>query len=210
VKYVVKEFWRDPERYADRVYVSADTFAVADGMGFGEGGKLAAEKAIQLLDRSRPFKSVEELESFFTRTNREIMKEIARLGDRYVAGTTLSVLSFAGRRYLIGHVGDSRIYLFREGYLDLLTEDQIRFRGGKKYVSALGLEWYPRVYLREGYFERGDIFLLISDGAVYTFSDSELEIFLSEDIEESARRLFERYLETIPREDLSFVIVRAE
>jgi len=145
---------------------------------------------------------VEELESFFTRTNREIMKEIARLGDRYVAGTTLSVL--------IGHVGDSRIYLFREGYLDLLTEDQIRFRGGKKYVSALGLEWYPRVYLREGYFERGDIFLLISDGAVYTFSDSELEIFLSEDIEESARRLFERYLETIPREDLSFVIVRAE
>jgi len=107
-------------------------------------------KAIQLLDRSRPFRSLEELEEFFIRTNREIMKETARLGDRHVAGTTLSVLSLQEDRYLIGHVGDSRIYLFREGYLDLLTEDQIRFRGGRKYVSALGLEWYPEVYLREG------------------------------------------------------------
>ncbi len=210
MKFVVREFWRDPERYADRVYTSEDTFAVADGMGTSEGGKLAAEKAIQLLDRSRPFRELGELEEFFIRTNREIMKEIARLGDLHVAGTTLSVLSLSGDRYLIGHVGDSRIYIFREGYLDLLTEDQIRYRGGRKYVSALGLEWYPEVYLREGRCHKGDIFLLISDGAVYTLSDSELEILLSEDIERSARRLFERYLETIPKEDLSFVIVQAD
>ncbi|HHJ64439.1 MAG TPA: hypothetical protein ENJ61_05970, partial [Aquifex aeolicus] len=105
MKFVVREFWRDPERYADRVYTSEDTFAVADGMGTSEGGKLAAEKAIQLLDRSRPFRELGELEEFFIRTNREIMKEIARLGDLHVAGTTLSVLSLSGDRYLIGHVG---------------------------------------------------------------------------------------------------------
>jgi len=207
---VVKEFFRDPERYADRIYVSEDTFAVADGMGECAGGRLAAEKAIQLLGKYRPFREPGEMERFFHRANREIMKETARLGDRHVAGTTLSVLSFTGDRYLIGHVGDSRIYLFREGVLELLTEDQVRYRGGRKYVSALGLEWRPRVLLREGRAERGDLFLLISDGAVYTFSDSELEIFLSRDVERSARRLMDRYLETIPREDLSFVIVSVD
>jgi len=207
---VVKEFFRDPERYADRVYVSEDTFAVADGMGECVGGRVAAERAIQLLHRYRPIEDLRRMEEFFLRANREIVEETARLGDSYVAGTTLSVLSFSGKRYLIGHVGDSRIYLFREGVLELLTEDQIRYRGGRKYVSALGLEWHPRVLLREGRAERGDLFLLISDGAVYTFSDSELEIFLSKDVERSARRLMDRYLETIPREDLSFIIVRVD
>ncbi len=207
MKYTVREFWRDQNKYADRIYTSEKTFAVADGMGSGEGGKRAAEKAIQLISKYEPFKSISHLKSFFMKANDKIIKEIALLGDNRVAGTTLSVITFIEDRYLIGHVGDSRIYLFREGTLELLTEDQIVYKSGKKYVSALGLDWNPRIFLAEGKVKRGDVYLIISDGAVYTFSDSELEIIFSYDIESTADKLLDRYLSTIPQEDLSFIIV---
>ncbi len=207
MKYTVREFWRDQNKYADRIYTSEKTFAVADGMGPGEGGKRAAERAIQLISKYEPFKSIYHLKSFFMKANDKIIKEIALLGDNRVAGTTLSVITFIEDRYLIGHVGDSRIYLFREGTLELLTEDQIVYKSGKKYVSALGLDWNPRIFLAEGKVKRGDVYLIISDGAVYTFSDSELEIIFSYDIESTADKLLDRYLSTIPQEDLSFIIV---
>jgi len=210
VKYVAKEFYRDRERYADRLYCSEDTFAVADGMGIGKGGKVAAEKAIELVDRHRPFMSLGDVHLFFQRANREIMEETARLGDQHIAGTTLSLISILNGAYILGHVGDSRIYLWRDGWLELLTTDQIKHKGDKKYVSALGIEWKPDVVLREGEVKKGDIFLIISDGAVNIFSDSELELIINPDIERSAEKLLGRYLETTPREDLSFIIVRVD
>ncbi len=207
MRYVYGELCKNRESFADRIYTSEDTFAVADGMGTGPGGRLAAEKAISLVDRSRPFKSLDEIRGFFEEANREIMKEIARLGDRHVAGTTLSLLSFTDDTFLVGHVGDSRIYLFRNGKLKLLTQDQITYRNGKKYVKALGIEWRPEVYTLEDTFREGDVFLLVSDGVVDSLSDPEIESLLCPDIERSAERILSLYRENCPEEDLSFIIV---
>jgi len=210
VKCATGEFYHDRETFADRLYCSEDTFAVADGMGIGVGGKVAAQKAIELVDKYRPFTSLEDLETFFKRANRKIMEEIDRLGDRHMAGTTLSVLSFLDGRFMVGHVGDSRIYLLRDGKFKLLTEDQISYKGGKKYVQALGIEWNPQVVLREGETLKGDLFLVISDGVVEVFSDKELAELIDEDIERSANRILERYRSANPKEDLSFAIVRID
>ena len=207
MRYAYGELCRDRETCADRIYTSEDTFAVADGMGTGPGGRLAAEKAIYLVDKRRPFASLDEIREFFEEANREIMKEIARLGDKHAAGTTLSLLCFTDNSFLIGHVGDSRIYLFREGKLKLLTQDQISYRGGKKYVRALGIEWKLEVYTLEDTFQEGDVFLLVSDGVVDNLSDSEIESILDKDIDLSARRILNLYRESCPEEDLSFIIV---
>jgi len=210
VRYVSREFYRDRNSYADRIYASEDTFAVADGMGIGPGGKLAAEKAVDLVARRRPFRSIGEILKFFEEANREIMKEIAMLGDRHAAGTTLSLLGFTEGVFLIGHVGDSRIYLFREGRLKLLTQDQVTYRGGKKYVSALGIDWRPEVYTLEDNYLKGDRFLLISDGAVEVLSEEDMERAMNGDIDASAERLLEMYRQSCPEEDLSFIIVSVD
>ncbi len=201
------EFYRSKDTFADRIYCSDDTFAVADGMGTGEGGKLAAQKAVELVDRYRPFSSLEDIERFFKRANRKIMESIDRLGDRHMAGTTLSLLSLLEDKYMIGHVGDSRIYLWRDGKLNLLTEDQVFLKGGRKYVRALGIEWNPEVLLRSGKLQKGDIFLLISDGMLNLFSDKELESLIDRNVEESARRILEACRGSKSEEDLSFIIV---
>jgi protein phosphatase len=205
--YAVREFFRDRETYADRVFLSEDTFAIADGMGIGRGAPLAAEKAVDLVSKNRPFRSLDEIYTFFKKANREIMDEIARLGDRHVTGTTLSLLSFNGNSYLIGHVGDSRIYLWRKGWVEMLTVDQVRFRGGRKYVSVLGIDWTPDVVLREGPCEEGDVFVLISDGAVGRIGEEDLEKLVDGDVERSADRILDLYTSLSPQEDLSLVIV---
>jgi len=207
VKYVTGEWCRDRERFADRLYCSEDTFAVADGMGIGVGGRMAAEKAVELIDEYRPFATIQELSLFFKEANLKIMEEIAKLGDREVAGTTLSLVSFIDGEYLLGHVGDSRIYLLRKGKLLLLTEDQITYRNGKKYVSALGIDWKVDVFLSQGTVMKGDIFLLMSDGAVNVLGEEEILSVLGEDIELSAQRLLKVYVDKDPSEDLSFAIV---
>jgi len=206
----VKEIFRDEETYADRVFTSEDTFAIADGMGTGIGARVAAERAIELLGESRPFTSLDEIYSFFQKTNRRIMEDIARLGDRHVAGTTLSLVSFSGNNFLIGHVGDSRIYLKRKGEMELLTVDQIKYRGGKKLVKALGIEWNPDVVLREGSLEKGDIFLLVSDGVTGSIGEGELNKTISEDIEDSAEKIEELYHGRSLREDFSFILILVE
>ncbi len=210
MRYVSGEFYRDRESYADRMYASEDTFAIADGMGTGPGGRLAAEKAVNLVAQRKPFSSLEEIREFFEEANKEIMKEIAMLGDRHAAGTTLSLLGFTKNSFLIGHVGDSRIYLFREGRLILLTQDQIVYRGGKKYVKALGIEWKPEIYTLEDSLQKGDKFLLISDGAIDNLSEGEIEKVMDGDINVSAKRMLDLYKENHPEEDLSFIIVSVD
>lgn len=210
MRYVKREIFKDRETYADRLFVSESTFAVADGMGKGIGARLSAEEAVRLLEKEAPIEDLEHMERFFKRANLRIMKEIAKLGDRHVAGTTLSVLSLKEDTYLIGHVGDSRIYLRREGDLQLLTEDQIRYKEGKKYVKALGIEWNPPIVLSEGRTESGDIFLLISDGVAGTVKDEELKTAISEDLERSADRIEKIYREKLSDEDLSFILVRVD
>ncbi len=210
MNYAVGEFFTDRERYADRIFVSERTFAVADGMGKGVGGRMAAEKAISLLSEEHPFSSLEDMLSFFERANVEIMKEIAMLGDRHAAGTTLSLLNLAGGRYMVGHVGDSRVYLLREGRLHLLTEDQITYRGGKKYVTVLGVEWRPKVHVCEDRVLKGDTFLLISDGAVGTLSDEAIAEVLREDPQRGRERLLNLYREGGKGGDMAFVIVRID
>lgn len=206
----MREFYRDRETYADRVFFSEDTFAVADGMGLGKGASVAAESAIRLVSEERPFRSLDEIYAFFNKANRRIMDEIAKLGDRYVTGTTLSLLSFNENSYLVGHVGDSRIYLWRDGWIEMLTVDQVRVREGKKYVSVLGIDWTPDVVLREGTCERGDVFLLISDGAAGKIGEEELSDLIDTDVEKSADRILDLYRSLSPEEDLSLVMVLFE
>lgn len=206
----MREIFRDKETYADRVFTSENTFAIADGMGTGIGARVAAERAIELLGQSRPFTSLDEIYSFFQKTNRRIMEDIARLGDRHVAGTTLSLISFSGNNFLIGHVGDSRIYLKRKGEMELLTIDQIKYRAGKKLVKALGIDWNPDVVLREGALGKGDIFLLVSDGVTGSIGEEELSRAISEDLEASAENIEKLYHQRSLKEDLSFILVLVE
>jgi protein phosphatase len=110
---------------------------VADGMGGPACGQVASQLAITTLvslalhtpdwvigvrpeDTRRRMQRMEERWS-------HVQEALRQRGDREPAlgqmGTTMSVAVSLGPRLVVGHVGDSRVYLFRQGQLHQLTRD---------------------------------------------------------------------------------------
>src|SRR5260221_286490 len=102
----------------------------AHGMGGDAAGEVASEMAVQIIQRE--LASVTTLESddvamltaeTLRKANRAIHDRTLTEVDKQGMGTTASVLLIAATRYLIGQVGDSRVYLMRDGALTQLTKD---------------------------------------------------------------------------------------
>ncbi|GAB6066516.1 serine/threonine-protein phosphatase [Aquifex pyrophilus] len=209
MKWVTGCVYYDRENFADRYMATGRTFAIADGMGIGKGAVLSAEKAISFLKEFEPYLSEDYIRETFKKINKEIIKEMGKLGDSVISGTTLSLLSLNGNRFFIGHIGDSRIYRMRRGELELLTKDHVKYRGNKKVVRVLGLEWNPEIQTLTGELEKGDTFLLISDGFLNVISEEELrDILTSENLEESKEKLKELFRKRTRRGELTFIIVK--
>jgi PPM family protein phosphatase len=113
-------------------------------------------------------------------------------------GTTFTavVVDAVSDTYVVGHVGDSRAYRFRDGKLEQLTRDdtwvQERVEKGdiapeavRKHpfghllTQCLGLADPPTPQIIHGRVEVGDLYLLCSDGLVGMLEDGEIESILS-------------------------------
>jgi protein phosphatase len=144
--YLVVRFRRSMERLltnlqADQVRARADEvgygFVVADGMGGPAGGEVASQMAISTLVNLAlhepdwvfgisPGDTRRRVQRMAKRWER-VQEAIRARGDQEPAlgqmGTTMIAAISLGTRLVIGHVGDSRVYVFRRGQLHQLTRD---------------------------------------------------------------------------------------
>jgi len=177
-------------------------FIVADGMGGHAAGEVASEMAVQII--SRELQEVRDLHSEEARddvaeairvANRAIYDRTIAESDKQGMGTTASVLVVAGARYLIGQVGDSRIYLLRDGALrqvtkdhsyvqeqvdaGLLTPEQARYHPYSNVITkcvGASEEVDPDTF--GGELRIGDVFLVASDGLTGMVDDRRLHQLL--------------------------------
>jgi protein phosphatase len=112
--------YRDPEqRY----------FIVADGMGGHAGGeeasKIAIETAQTFLDQhwDEEIETPELITNALLAANDAIIEDQEHNPQRADMGTTVVMILFRDGQAWSAHVGDSRLYRFRDGELKLLTED---------------------------------------------------------------------------------------
>ena len=112
----------------DSGYAGSNLFVVADGMGGHAGGDVASSLAIsRLAALDQPYDSTAEAE----RALRDAISDAAvDLVDTVNVrpelagmGTTVSALIMVDEYAVIAHIGDSRIYLFRDGALTQITTD---------------------------------------------------------------------------------------
>jgi serine/threonine protein phosphatase PrpC len=190
----------------DSFAVDANTerglFVVADGMGGHAAGEVASEMAVQIVQReladlrdldSEP--AGERVMNALKRANKAIHDRTIAEVDKQGMGTTVSVLVIAGRRYLIGQVGDSRVYLLRDGALRQLTKDhsyvqeqvdagfltpeQARYHPYSNVITrcvGASPEVEPDIYTGE--VRIGDLFLVASDGLTGMVDDRRLQQLL--------------------------------
>ena len=99
--------------------------AVADGLGGMVGGKRAAEMAKECLGNFSPeCQAVEaHIEELMQEANRRIMETVGNEPDMEGMGTTMTAAFVTNGTVCWAHVGDSRLYLFRDDELRQITED---------------------------------------------------------------------------------------
>lgn len=186
-------FFCDPER----------AFAfVADGMGGHKGGATASQVAKQIistyladyekkgrLSRSSIIGAVREANTRVFELS-EANEELSGMG------TTVSLLALSGSTALIAQVGDSRVYLYRDGTLrqvtvdhswvqeqvraKIITEEQAREDPRRHWIlRALGQENEVEVDIFHVKLRVNDVFVLCSDGLHDMVPDAEIAEIVS-------------------------------
>ncbi|MFC4009980.1 PP2C family protein-serine/threonine phosphatase [Nonomuraea purpurea] len=189
------------------------TFIVADGIG---GLADAAATARTVVDQF-PRRLCEHVTAIrapgVTHAVTEVVAELnervrreARSGPG-TTGTTAALLLVRGGAALAVHLGDSRIYLARDGRLDRLTEDHVREGRLTRFVGMPG-EVVPGISVHE--LSAGDRFLLCTDGLTGSVDDEALGAILNTaaDLEGVCERLINSAAAGGTIDDVSVIAVQ--
>jgi len=166
----------------------AALWVVADGMGGHKAGALASQIIVDVLSslgHSYVGKQlVSRLSTALHGVNSHLRAYGASLGAEAIVGSTVVALVLEGERYHCFWVGDSRIYLYRDGRLARLTRDHVVGEenggyGAGALTRAIGAHAELEVDYVSGFLYEKDVFLLCSDGLTKVVDDSEIGELLS-------------------------------
>ena len=173
-------------------------FAVADGMGGHKAGEMASKLAIEQLEtRSSALKSIEieDILDWMSQTMEEANKRVYEVSSEALEtegmGTTLTALVIKGTKAVIGHIGDSRVYLWRDNSLAQLSEDhsmvnelirlgelteeKARDHPHKNVLSrALGVDRTINIDCFQLEVQDNDVFILCTDGFSNIIEEEEM------------------------------------
>jgi serine/threonine protein phosphatase PrpC len=194
----------------DSFFADADPnrglFVVADGMGGHAAGEVASAMAVDIVRRevggiqALSENAAPRLTEALKAANHSIFLRTITEVDKQGMGTTASVLVIANNQYLIGQVGDSRVYLLRDNTLQQLTKDhsyvQEQVDAGFLTPEQARNHPYSNVITRcvgasdsvepdtyGGEVRSGDVFLVASDGLTGMVDDRRLAHLLALPIE---------------------------
>ena len=198
------------------------TASVCDGMGgyaAGEEASLIAvrtmaefcknEKAGEVLFRDRPMDYVNEANARICQLREQVGKP---------TGSTLTVMEFADGAFTAMNIGDSRIYLYRDGALIQLSTDHSvlarMIRMGQiteEEAKTHPLRHQITQHLQEEV-QTGDVYLLCSDGLTDMVDDEEILQYLGSDLSltEKVKQLVQRAVDAGGRDNITVVLIEAE
>jgi protein phosphatase len=168
---------------------------VADGMGGHAAGEVASKLAVETIPdayyRARGMPVQDAIVDAITRANNAIYASAESDPSRAGMGCTVVAVVVEGDAFTIGHVGDSRGYLIRNGRARQLTRDhswvamqvaegvltpeQAEHHPNRSLIMrALGRQASVEVDVGHERLQAGDVLLLCSDGLTGVVHDEEI------------------------------------
>ncbi len=217
---------------------------LADGMGGYNAGEVASGMATtvittevaQILAKVQPYELGEDNKILATRIVREqILKantsiyQAAQSQPQYAGmGTTLVVCLFYDNKMTVGHLGDSRLYMLRDGKFSqvtrdhsllqeqidsgIITADQAKHAQHKNLVTkALGIDPTVEPEVREYATRPGDLYLLCSDGLCDMVDDEDMGMTLQAlggNLKLAAQQLVQMANDNGGKDNISVILVR--
>ncbi len=165
----------------EQLRIKGALIAVADGVSGNAGGGEASEMTVRTITADYyatpdTWEPPTALEKVIIAANRWLISQASANRDLAGMATTLSLVVLRGQRYYLAHVGDTRIYLLRDGVLKQLTTDHVWDRPDMRHVlkRAVGLDAHLAIDFAEGALQAGDVFTLLSDGVWETLGDKAI------------------------------------
>lgn len=188
---------------------SLELFIVADGMGGHSAGEVASKLAVDVVRDSMKRFIQDGQKAIIGKVNPDVGERTNQLGssirlsNQFIhesakahphqqgMGTTLDCVLLHKDKLCVGHIGDSRVYLVRQGKLHMLTQDhslveeQVRQgllkpeeaeKSHLKHIltRALGVDENAEVDLFEVPCYDGDLVISCTDGLMKMVSDEEI------------------------------------
>ncbi|SHJ95781.1 protein phosphatase [Anaerocolumna jejuensis DSM 15929] len=208
-------------------------FIVADGMGGHNAGDYASRFCVEVFTKIIKEPGTEGLpvsilSHALAVTNQELLEEARSRAELNGMGTTFVISTILNDILYVANIGDSRLYLVRNGEIKQVTEDhslveemvkngeiereQMRFHPNKNIITrALGASEtvvpdYFEVELR-----KDDLILMCSDGLSNMMDDKDmLEITdkFQDDLENACRKLAARANDNGGKDNISIVMIR--
>lgn len=172
-------------------------YAIADGMGgYSHGGVasvLALDTFFDTFYAGQAAKSANNLKNAVQNANLAVYQAAHRLGAVRM-GTTLSAVNIIGNQLHIAHVGDSRVYLIRDGKatcltrdhtsvgdmvkMKVLTPDKVRTHEQRSVLNkCIGIQLFVQPDIQRFAIEPDDMLILCSDGVWSVIEDDEFARF---------------------------------
>lgn len=193
--------------------------AIADGVSAAEAGREASEIAVKgfindYYSTPDSWSVKQSAHKVLIALNRWLYGQ----GQKYLEAekgyvTTFSALVLKSQAAYVFHVGDSRIYRLRDGSLEQLTRDHVaRISADQCYLArALGIDVNLDVDLKVLDLQRGDLFLLTTDGVHEKIEPRLLQQLLLDgerDLDALAQTLVQTALDNGSTDNLSCQLVR--
>ena len=204
---------------------------VADGMGGHEHGQLASKMAVDTFSALEKADSLEHItldhiQQLFQEANRNIHLLQHKLQDGII-GTTLTVAAIEQNQLYLGHIGDSRCYLYRNHLLDQISIDHTYYaeliRLGQEITAndekqknmlmkALGPELEVEGQYMTLSLEPHDMIMLCTDGFYNAVDINVVTSTLTEvvsgslAIQPAVERLLENALQNGARDNLTLML----
>ncbi len=207
-------------------------FVVADGMGGHAAGEVASEIAVEAI-REEYYEAesdgvIEGLQHAIKQANRVIYERATEQAGRAGMGTTCVAVVTRGPLAYIANVGDSRVYLIRDGQMrqltndhswvaeqvraGMLTDEQARTHAHRNVITrALGTQAEVEPDLFVEVLQEGDRLLLCTDGLSGPVSDPEMNrIISSSPPQEAVRALIAQANEQGGPDNITAVLIHVQ
>ncbi len=211
-------------------------FILADGMGGHNAGEVAASKTVEYMCKSIQGLFIDKehalqlddlkshITSFIENTNLWVYHLSACDPKLSGMGTTLCSVLFFKKFIVYSHVGDSRIYRFRNNKLEQLTNDHMRIESIKSIscrepmslqrkvlTKAIGtsITVNPEVYYSK--VKHGDLYMMSSDGLHELVDNDEIEQSLSssDDLQKIGDILIDRAKKNGGHDNITLILMRS-
>jgi serine/threonine protein phosphatase PrpC len=214
----------------DSFFARKPLFVVADGMGGAQAGEIASGIAVSVFERGLPDgpgSPEQRLVGMVGDANEQIHDLSVADPEHAGMGTTLTALYVGEEDVAVAHVGDSRLYVWRDGELRKLTRDhslvEELVEEGRLtpeeadehpqrsiITRALGPEHNVQVDSQTFSARDGDVFLVCSDGLTSMVSEAHIAQRLAAGmpLAEAARTLVADANEAGGRDNITVVLVR--